>query len=159
MFPVDGGEDPPDTRAAVTSDVLRAPRRMRAVLAVAVAASLWSSPAATFAGETINPADKHDDTLVFGLTAAQLAVAAAVGAGAGAAGALVSGNVIAGASLGFGTLAAIYVAHLAAEAVVVGGVYYWWPWEAKPEAPASRSLAIRGADTDRDAISILRLSR
>ncbi len=96
------------------------------------------------------PADEPEDTLVFGLTATQLALAAAVGAGAGLAGAVASGNVIAGASLGFGTLAAIYVAHLAAEAVLVGGIYYWWPWEAWPweadsESPTSRPIAIRRA--------------
>jgi hypothetical protein len=146
MFPVGGGEGPPDTRAAVTSNV------MRALFGVALAAALWSSPAATLAGQTMAPADEPDNTIVFGLTATQLAIAAAVGAGAGAAGALASSNVIAGASLGFGTLAAIYVAHLAAEAIVVGGVYYWWPWEPEDEAPASRAMAIRGAAEDRDAI-------
>ncbi|MGC2413428.1 MAG: hypothetical protein WA459_12120 [Stellaceae bacterium] len=89
------------------------------------------------------PADKADHTLVFGLTATQLALAAAVGAGAGAAEALASGNLVAGASLGFGTLVAIYVAHLAAEAVVVGGIYYWWPWDGDPDPPASRTISIR----------------
>ncbi len=145
MFPVDGGEDPPNTRAAVTSDVLQKPRRMRALRGIALAAILWSSPTATFAAETMPPANKPDNTIVFGLTAGQLALAAAVGASAGAAGALATSNIIAGASLGFGTLAAIYVAHLAAEVVVVGGLYYWWPWNAEPEAPASRTLVIRGA--------------
>jgi len=145
MFPVDGGEGPPDTRAAVISDVPGTPRRMQALLGIALAASLWASPAASFAAQAKNPADKADHTIVFGLTAGQLAIAAAVGAGAGAAGALASSNIIAGASLGFGTLAAIYVAHLAVEAVVVGGVYYWWPWDAEPEIPASRTMTIRGA--------------
>jgi len=145
MVPVDGGEDPPETRAAVTSDVLRTPLRMQALLGIALAASLTASPAAAFAEEAKTPADKSDHTVVFGLTAGQLAIAAAVGAGAGAAGALVSSNIVASASLGFGTLAAIYVAHLAAEAVVVGGVYYWWPWDSEAESPASRTLKIRGA--------------
>ena len=132
---------------------------MRAMWAVAVAAFLWLPPAATFAGETATPFHKHDNTLVFGLTATELAIAVGVGAGAGAAGALVSSNVVAGASLGFGTLAAVYVAHLAAEAVVVGGVYYWWPWDAKPAASAPHTLAIGGTGTDRDALPILRLAR
>jgi hypothetical protein len=123
---------------------------MRAMLGVALAAALWASPDATFAGEGMILADEPDDTLVFGLTATQLALAAAVGAGAGVAGALASGDVIAGASLGVGALAAIYVAHLAAEAVLVGGIYYWWPWEAwpweaEPESPAARTIAIRRA--------------
>src|SRR5229473_2802549 len=142
---VGGGEDPPDTRAAVTSNVLRAPRRTQALLGIALAAILLASPAAAFAGDARSVADKPDHTIVFGLTAGQLALAAAVGAGAGAAAALASSNMIASASLGFGTLAAIYVAHLAAEVVVVGGIYYWWPWEAEPEAPASRTMVIRGA--------------
>ena len=90
------------------------------------------------------------------MTATQLAIAAAVGAGAGAAGALASSNVIAGASLGFGTLAAVYVAHLAAEAIVVGGVYYWWPWEADPPPSAARTLVIRGADPAERRSPVLR---
>jgi hypothetical protein len=145
MFPVDGGENPPHTRAAVTSDVLQTSRRMRALLGITLAAILWSSPTATFAAETMPPANKPDNTIVFGLTAGQLGLAAAVGASAGAAGALASSNLIAGASLGVATLAAIYVAHLAAEVAVVGGMYYWWPWNAEPEIRASRTLVIRGA--------------
>jgi hypothetical protein len=124
---------------------------MRVVLGIALAASLWLSPAAALAGGSASPTGSDDDTLVFGLTATQLVVAAAVGAGAGAAVAVASGNAIAGASLGFGTLGAIYVAHLAAEALVVGGVYYWWPWEPEEETPASRAMAIKGAAKEQDA--------
>jgi hypothetical protein len=145
MAPVDSGEDLPDTRAAVTSDVSRTPRRIQALLGTAVAVSLWASPVTTFADQTKTRANTTDHTIAFGLTAGQLAIAAAVGAGAGAAGAVVSSNVVAGASLGVGTLAAIYVAHLAAEAVVVGGVYYWWPWGSEPEPSASHTMTIRGA--------------
>ena len=159
MIAVDGGEAPPNINTTAAADMLWTSRPTRVVLALALAVFLWASPAATLAGETVNPLGERDNAVVFGLTVTQLGVAAAVGAGAGAAGALVSGNVIAGASLGFGTLAAIYVAHLAAEAVLVGGVYYWWPWEAKPEAPASRSMAIRGVEPDRTAMPVLRLSR
>jgi hypothetical protein len=143
MVPVEGAIEAPDTAAAVTGRVLRAPRRMRMVFGIVLAIALSASPTASYAGEKANPTDKADHALVFGLTPTELAVAAAIGAGAGAAGALVSGNLIAGASLGFGTLGAIYVAHLAAEAVVVGGVYYWWPWESDPDPPASRTIAIR----------------
>lgn len=150
-FPADSGQDPPSTTTAVASVVLRAPRRMRVVLGIALAASLWLSPAAALAGGSASPTGSDDDTLVFGLTATQLVVAAAVGAGAGAAVAVASGNAIAGASLGFGTLGAIYVAHLAAEALVVGGVYYWWPWEPEEETPASRAMAIKGAAKEQDA--------
>jgi hypothetical protein len=122
---------------------------MRAALGVALAASLWLSPAAALAGETVPPAATDGGTLPLGLTATQLVVAAAVGAGAGVAVAVASGNALAGASLGFGTLGAIYLAHLAAEALVVGGVYYWWPWDGEDEAPASRAMAIRGPAHDR----------
>ena len=132
---------------------------MRVVLGIALAAILWLPPAA-LAGGTASSTGPDDDTLVFGLTATQLVVAAAVGAGAGAAvagaGAAVavaSGNAIAGASLGVGTLGAIYIAHLAAEAIVVGGVYYWWPWESEEQPPASRALAIKDATKARDVIS------
>lgn len=144
---------------AAAKDVPPPPRMMRMVFLVALAVSLLSLPGTAFADETTGLADRRDDAIVFGLTATQLAVAAAVGAAAGATGALVSGNVIAGASLGFGTLAAIYVAHLAAEAVVVGGVYYWWPWETKPEGPVSRTMAIRGGDTGPKALPSLQHSQ
>ena len=152
-FPADGGQEPLSTTAEAASVVSRVPRWMRAVLGVALAASLWLSPAATLAGGTAPSAGPDDDTLVFGLTTTQLVIAAAVGAGAGAAVAVASGNAIAGASLGFGTLGVIYVAHLAAEAIVVGGVYYWWPWEPEDEAPASRAMAIKDAANERDTIS------
>lgn len=143
MFATDD-QDRASTVITVAAIVSRAPCFMRAGLGVALAASLWWSPAAALAGETAPSAGTDADTVVFGLTATQLVVAAAVGAGAGTVAAVASGNVIAGASLGFGTLGAIYVAHLAAEALVVGGVYYWWPWESEAEAPASRAIAIRG---------------
>jgi hypothetical protein len=142
---VAGAIGSPTPAAAVTGGVLRAPRWFRAALGIVLAAALWSSPAASYAGDGANRADKPEDALIFGLTPTELAVAAAVGAGAGVAGALVSGNLIAGASLGFGTLGAIYVAHLAAEAVVVGGIYYWWPWDSDPDPPASRTISIRAA--------------
>jgi hypothetical protein len=126
---------------------------MRAVFGVALAVSLWLSPVAALAGETVPSTGTDGGTLIFGLTVTQLVVAAAVGAGAGAIAAVASGNAVAGASLGFGTLGAIYVAHLAAEALVVGGVYYWWPWESEEEAPASRAMAIKDAAKDREAIA------
>ena len=115
-----------------------AARLRRAGLGVALAASLWLSPTAMLFGETGSPAAAPDDPLVFGLTAMQLAVAASVGAGAAAAAAIASGNAITGASLGLGTLGAIYVAHWFVEAAVLGGAYYWWPdgwwpWEEEPK--------------------------
>jgi len=131
---------------------------MRAVFGVALVASLWLSPIEVLAGGTASPAGAGDDTLVFGLTATQFALAAAVGAGAGAVVAIASGNAIAGVSLGFGTLGAIYVAHLAAEVLVVGGVFYWWPWEPADETPAAGPTAIRGADQGNPVSLPLRLS-
>lgn len=131
---------------------------MRAMLTAALAASLWLAPIPALAGAVPAAPDKRDNTLAFGLTATQLAIAAAVGVGAGATGALVSSNVIAGASLGLGTLAAIYVGHLAVEAIVVGGVYYWWPWDDEKKPAPSHALSIRGPAL-RDAAPGLRLSR
>ncbi len=147
MFPVGGVDHPPSASAALSSDARRVPRWMRALLGAAFALALWLSPAATFAGAV--PPDARDGSLVFGFTVTELALAVAVGAGVGAAGAVASSNIIAGASVGFGALAAIYVAHLAVEAAVVGGAYYWspwWPGGSEPEAPASRTTAIRDAD-------------
>jgi hypothetical protein len=82
-----------------------------------------------------------DATLVFGLTGEQLVAGVAIGVGLGAAAVAASGNTLAGASLG--TLAAIYVAHLAVEAVVVGGMYYLWPSEEEPSDVPSRKMPIR----------------
>ena len=148
MFPADNQLRPGTAIAAI---VLRARSLMRAALGVALAASLWLSPAAALAGETAPPAGTGSGTVVFGLPATQLVIAAAVGLGAGTIAALASGNAIVGASLGLGTLGTIYVAHLAAEALVVGGVYFWWPWESEGEAPASRAMAIKDAAKDRNA--------
>jgi hypothetical protein len=84
----------------------------------------------------------QNDTLIFGMTAQQLAVGVVIGAGIGAIVVAASGNTLAGA--GLGTLAAIYVAHLAVEAVVVGGVFYLWPSENEPSDAPSRKTSIRG---------------
>jgi hypothetical protein len=83
----------------------------------------------------------QDETLIFGLTGPQLAAGVAIGAGLGAAAVAASGNTLAGA--GLGTLAAIYVAHLFVEAVVVGGMYYFWPSEEEPSDAPLRKMPIR----------------
>jgi len=160
MFAAGDGHRPArTTTAAVGSAVLRAPRLMRAVRGLALAVCLVLPPAVALAGAAVPPAGTGGNTLVFGLTATELVVATAVGAGAGAAVAIASGNAIAGASVGFGTLAVIYVAHLAVEAIVVGGFYYGWPWEPADETPPSRATAITGPAKDRDATAIpLRLA-
>jgi hypothetical protein len=132
---------------------------MRAVRGLALAAFLVLSPVVALAGAAAPPPGTGDNTLLFGLTATELFVATAVGAGAGAALAVASGNAIAGASVGFGTLAAIYVAHLAVEAIVVGGFYYGWPWAPTDETAPSRATAIMDPAKDHDAIAIpLRLA-
>lgn len=151
--PPDGGQERSSTTTAVTA-VVRSRGWTRVVCSGVLAASLWLSPVAVLAGETGKAVGPDSDTLAFGLTATQLAVAAAVGAGAGAAVAVASGNALTGLSLGFGTLGAIYVAHLAAEALVVGGIYYWWPWDSEDEAPAARTIAIKGASQHSDAIFV-----
>jgi hypothetical protein len=84
-----------------------------------------------------------DETVIFGLTGPQLAAGVAIGAGLGAAAVAASGNTLAGA--GLGTLAAIYVAHLLVEAVVVGGVFSLWPSEEDEAGDLpSRKMPIRG---------------
>jgi hypothetical protein len=158
MVPADRGYLPASTTTTVVSAMLPA-RWMRAVLGVALTACLVSSPPVALAGAAVPPAGTGDNTLVFGLTATELVVATVVGAGAGAAVAIASGNAIAGASVGFGTLAAIYVAHLAVEAIVVGGFYYWWPGGPADETASARATAIMEPGKDRDAIAIpLRLA-
>jgi hypothetical protein len=92
--------------------------------------------------EPAAPEAAPTDTLIFGLTGPQLAVGVAIGAGLGAVAVAASGNTLAGA--GLGTLAAIYVAHLAVEAVVVGGMFYLWPSEDEGSGAPSRKMPIRG---------------
>src|SRR5580765_8334820 len=116
-IPADRGLDQPSTTTAVATAVVRARRPMWVALATPLAALLLLAPAAALAGGTASTAEPDGNTLIFGLTATELVAAAAVGAGAGAVVAVASGNAIAGASLGIGTLGAIYVAHLAAEAI------------------------------------------
>lgn len=129
---------------------------MRTRLAVALIAFLAWSFVAAHAAEKAAPGGERDDTVVFGLTATQLAIAAAVGAGVGAVAVVASGNTLAGA--GLGSLAVIYVAHLVVEAVVVGGVYYMWPWEENTaDEPAGRT-AIGGAEKPA-ALTALRLAK
>jgi hypothetical protein len=92
---------------------------------------LAAVPLAARAGEAAPAAPPVEDHgLVFGLTAPQLALGAAVGAGIGAVAALASGNALVGA--GLGTFAAIYVAHWIVEAAVIGGAVYFWPPAEEP---------------------------
>jgi hypothetical protein len=88
--------------------------------------------------------------LVLGLTGTELAIASSVGLGIGAAAAfarsgrlaaLVRGGTLAGLSLT--TLVGLYVAHLFVEAVLVGGVYYYWPSERSADDQPSRSMKLR----------------
>jgi hypothetical protein len=55
--------------------------------------------------------------------------------------ALLSGGTL--AELSVGTIVGIYLAHLAVEAVLVGGVYYYWPSERAPDDDPSRSMKLR----------------
>lgn len=111
--------------------------------AAAAAAQTVPAPASPAQPEPAPANSPGDETLIFGLTGPQLAAGVAVGAGLGAAAVAASGNTLAGA--GLGTLAAIYVAHLFVEAVVVGGMYYLWPSEEEPGDVPSRKMPIRGA--------------
>jgi hypothetical protein len=96
------------------------------------------------------PTQAQQTRLVLGLSGRQVAIAAGVGLGAGAAAAffsrysiraLLSRSALAG--LGVGTLVGLYVAHLAVEAVLVGGVYYYWPNKRAAEDDPSRSMKLR----------------
>lgn len=80
--------------------------------------------------------DMNGEGVVFGLTGTQLALAAAVGAALGGTAAFVARGVSvgAGAGAGIGVLTLIYLGHIAAEILVVGGVYMLWP-ESPPEEP------------------------
>jgi hypothetical protein len=82
-------------------------------------------------------ADNGDRGVVFGLTGKELAIAAAIGAGLGGTAAMVvnGATVGAGAGAGVGMLALIYFGHIAAEALVVGGLWYLWPEIDPPEEP------------------------
>ena len=120
---------------------------MRALLALALSLALSCSPYPAAAGG--RPAANRDSggAAIAGLGVEQLALAAITGVGVGALAAAVSRNAVAGATLGTftGTLAALYVAHLFVEAVVVGGVYYFWPWESPQKSGAASGKAIRDA--------------
>jgi hypothetical protein len=119
---------------------LSPPVQASEILTIAPAASQTApAPAQTNPTQVDAP---PEETLILGLTGTQLAAGVAIGAGLGAAAVAASGNTLAGA--GLGTLAAIYVAHLFVEAVVVGGMYYFWPSEEEPSDAPSRKMPIRG---------------
>ena len=129
--------------------------RLLIVLMLSVALC-WSS--GSLAAAEKNPPARISGTAAFaGLGVEDYALAAIAGAGLGAAAAAVSGNAVGGLTLGTlsGTLAALYVAHLLVEAVVVGGVYYFWPWESQRQKSA-RPLgkAIRDVPAPRPALGL-----
>jgi hypothetical protein len=102
------------------------------------------------AAQTSVPAGQpeHEHAVIYGLTGTKLAIAAGVGLGIGATAAFLSRRSLTAlvprlAGLGVGTLIGVYVAHLAVEAVLVGGVYYYWPSERAPEDEPSRSMKLR----------------
>ena len=73
-------------------------------------------------------------SVVFGLNARQIGLAAGTGAWIGGGAGLATRSLTSGA--GLGVIGAIFVAHLAAEEVVAGGVYYFWP-ENRVDEPAA----------------------
>lgn len=120
--------------------------RLRSVALTALLAIVISL-APGCAGAHEMPKEDPDRTVVFGLTATQLVIAAAVGAWLGGSAALATRRASLGAGLGL--LAAVYVAHLAVEALVVGGVYYFWPGDQPTDdsgavAPGEGSVRISG---------------
>ncbi|HEV2301326.1 MAG TPA: hypothetical protein VGR91_07120 [Stellaceae bacterium] len=120
---------------------------MRVLLALALSLALYGSPDPAAAGG--NPAANENGgrAAIVSRRVEQLALAAIAGAGIGGVAAVVSGNAVTGATLGTftGTLAALYVAHLFVEAIVVGGVYYFWPWESRQKSGAASGKAIKDA--------------
>ena len=127
--------------------------------AVVLAAFAAASSIQAARAQTAEPAGHADHGLLLGLTGPKLAIAAGVGLGVGAAAAafvsrrsiaaLLSRSALAG--LGVGTLVGIYVAHLAVEAVLVGGVYYYWPSTRAAEDEPSRSMKLRMAPSTGNA--------
>jgi hypothetical protein len=97
--------------------------------AMLLSLALAALPAAANAADS--PLKMADREVVYGLTVMQLGTAAAIGGWLGGSAALATRRASVGAGLGL--LATIYVAHLAVEALVVGGVYFFWPGDAPPE--------------------------
>ena len=84
--------------------------------------------------------DEEGNDVLFGLTATQLALAAAAGAGVGVLAA--GGNSL--LTAGAGTLVVIYVAHLVVEVVAIGGALYLWPdSEVEPAPQAGPEIKFR----------------
>jgi hypothetical protein len=104
-------------------------KRIHACLAALLLGLTLAAPHTAEAADS--PLKMADRTVVYGLTVTQLATAAAIGGWLGGSAALATRRVSVGTGLGL--LATIYVAHLAVEALVVGGVYFFWPGDAPPE--------------------------
>ena len=112
---------------------------------MALSLLLWCSPDPAAAGAGAVSGEAGGRPAIAVLDIERVALAAIAGAGVGAIAATVSGNAVTGAAFGTftGTLAALYVAHLLVEAVVVGGVYYFWPWESPRKSGPPSGKAIR----------------
>ena len=87
-----------------------------------------ASDPAPVSHQRLQPAERG---IVYGLTAKELALAAAIGGVIGATTGMVQNGLSAGAAAG-GVLTAVFVAHLIAELLFVGGLWYYWP---EPDAP------------------------
>ena len=75
------------------------------------------------------------------LTGAQLSAAAGIGLAAGVTAVIASRNALAG--FGLGAVVALYVAHLAVEAALVGGAYYFWQADKNPRDQPAHRLKLR----------------
>jgi hypothetical protein len=111
-------------------------RRFRPIVAamlLMLAAVLWpvGAGAAELAAGTHDHGGASDETVIFGLTTSQLAIAAVVGTGLGATAAIVGRRM--SLATGLGVLATVYIAHLGVEALIVGAVYLMWPSQPSEE--------------------------
>jgi hypothetical protein len=80
------------------------------------------------------PVEPAERGIVYGLTAKELVLAAAIGGVIGATTGMVQNGLTAGAAAagGVGVLTAIWLGHFVAEALFVGVLWYFWP---EPDAP------------------------
>jgi hypothetical protein len=113
-------------------------RRFRLSAAAWLVLATVFCPIAARAGDMMSvghrPVEPVERGVVYGLTAKELVLAAAIGGVIGATTGMVQNGLTAGAAAagGVGVLTAIWIGHFVAEAIFVGGLWYFWP---EPDPP------------------------